>query len=159
MVRNNKPGLGLALQWLGIVAAELILALYTFKAGLVSNGMDAGRAYNRAVIWEAAHLLFVVLVLPASFLAILWHSLGTTPLRGWTGGEILLAWLAVPTVWLFGMMAEATLSETVLSVHEPPIVVALYSICGLFTAMIAATTLLWLTRRSGAESRHGDSGL
>jgi hypothetical protein len=151
MVRNNKPGSTVALRWLGLVAAELILALYTFKAGLTSTGMDASRAYTRAVAWEAVHLLLVVVVLPAAFFATLWRYLRTAPVRAWTGSKIVVAWLGVLTVWLFGMMAESTLSETVLSVYEPPVVAALYFICGLITVVIIATTVLWLMHRSPPE--------
>lgn len=148
MVRNSGPGLKLLLLWLGTIAVELIMALYTFKTRLAPTGMDAGRAYTIGVVWEIVHLVLVVVVLPALFLAVVWRSLQSQPVHAWRASRIALAWLVVPTVWLFGLMAESMLTETVLSIYESPVITIIYCLYGLITLTILAITALWLMRHS-----------
>lgn len=141
----------LVLLWLGTTTMEVFLTLYTFKMRLIPVGMDSRRAYILGVGWETLHLLLVVFVLPAVLLRGVWRSLGSMPVHRWKRSELTLAWLIAPTVWLFGMMSESVLADTVLPIYEPPLVTALHVTYGLIIAIIFATTLRWLMSRSTPE--------
>lgn len=139
------------LWWLGAVSGDTILALYTFKARLAAAGMDARAAYAVAATWELAHLILIVLVLPAALLLAAGRNLRRKRIAQWDGRSFALAWGLVPTVWYFGWLAEQALSSTVLRLYEPPIVTVFYGICALVTLGVVACSGVWLTHRFTAR--------
>lgn len=113
-MKSPISGRKLALVWILAVSLNTVLALYTFKLRLVSEGMAADQALARASVWEAVHVFAIVGLIPGCVVVATWAYLRSQRVADWTAKKIVIFWLLIPMVFYFVVLAEGVVTETIL---------------------------------------------